>query len=48
MIEELKEIAEFIEDIDSKFTEIVFKWGREHGVKEDDIEKEMKKLMGSP
>jgi len=44
MICELKEIAHLFEEIDSALTAIMRQWGEKHGVTEEVIEKEMKRL----
>jgi len=47
MIEELREIADFFEDIDSKLTAIVEEWGRKQGITEQIIQRKMRELKNN-
>jgi len=45
MIKELKETADFIEDVDYRFMAILEQWGEKHGVTEQIIERIMRGLV---
>jgi len=47
MIEELRGIAQFFEDIDSKLTTIVEEWARKQGITEEAIQRRIQKLIDS-
>jgi hypothetical protein len=45
MIDELKTLIEYLEEVDARFTAIVEEWGDKHGVTQATVDREMKKLM---